>query len=337
MSCGYWRIPSTKQYATPVITFFDDYGDLVVRFPVGSPFLGTSEATDLTQESDGDKFHKFAGELWPRCQAVSTDEHEAALGETQRWADDLPIQPRDGIGGNNPPEDEVEKLLREARENEAKAKKLVAGGAAKSQKGADAAANLIKAMSGQRGDLGEAHKKEKEPHLEAGRAVDAKFLTLINSMKLVGVDLKKAVIDPYLIEKERVAKVAAEAAQKVLDDAAKAEREKELAEAKEKGEPVTDEQWEAAAPQPDAAPAVTVTAAKVSAGARGAKASLKDIRSGVVDNYETFAAALGRSRNSELLTLLDQIGHKMARAAVADAKDGDTIYPGLKLKITRGT
>lgn len=329
VSGGYWRMPSSRLYATPVITFFDKYGEPIARFPHGAPFLETGEAVDIGPD-DGDRWHKFAGDYWPRCQAVGTDEHEAAV-ENGRWADDLPTRPRDAIGGNNPPEDEVEKLLREARENKAKVEKILAlKQPAKTQKTADANAVLIKTMSGQRADLGEAHKKEKEPHLEACRAVDRKFLDLIKEMDTLGKRLKREVIDPFLQEKERVAKEAAAAAQKVIDDAAKAQREAE--EAKNPKPPATtDEEWKEAAP-----PAVTVTTTKVSAGVRGAKTSLRDVRYGVVTDYEKFAAALAKARNSELLTLLDTLGHKMARGpATADTASGTEFYPGLKLDIRR--
>lgn len=335
VSTGLWRVGSSNLYATPVETLFNKRGEIAVIFPEGAPFLPDSP-TELDADC-GDIWFKFLTDVWPRCSAVDFDEYEAAKG-TGRWADGQATSPRGSMGANNPPEDAAEKLLAEARENLAKATELKEAGAAKSQKAADAAQVLIKTMSTQRADLGEAHKKEKEPHLEAGRAVDRKYLDLVKDMNAIGITLKREVVDPFLRKQEEIAYAAAAAAQKIIDAAAAAAAAAEAEAAATEGDageqpPVSDEQWDAAAPPP-----VSVTVAKVSAGPRGAKASLKDNRSGKVDDYTRFAEAIATARNPELLTLLDAIGHKMARLpGFADKKDGEIIYPGLKMVVTRST
>lgn len=332
VTTGLWRLPSNKLYATPIMTLFNEHGVMEVTFPVGAPFLD-GNPTEIDPDS-GEVWHSFQTTIWPKVKAVTWDEYELVKNGgawDKDWSDNLKVNSRLAIGGNNPPEDATEKLLREARENEKKAKALAEAGEAKTQKAVDAAAVLIASMSSQRSALDEARKKEKEPYLRAGQAVDEKFNPLIASMKATGVSVQRQVVDPFLRKQEEIANAAKAAAQKVIDDAAAAAAAEAKADAEKRGEAVTDEQWNAAAPT---APAVEISTPKVSAGVKGARTSLSDVRSGKVDDYERFAAALAKARNSEILTLLDTIGHKMARLA-ADNKDGDTIYPGLKLVITR--
>lgn len=331
VTTGYWRVESNKLYATPVQTIFDE-GMILVKFPFGAPFLD-DKPTDIDPDC-GDTWHKFVDEFWPKCKPVDYAEYMSAIDPEKGgfWADTLATQPRDTLGANMSPEAMADELLKAARENLAKAEEMAKGGKAKNQKAADAAAILEKAMSTQRAALREFHKTEKQPHLDASRAVDDRFLPLIKSMETAGKDIDAKVKRPYLLEQEEIARRAREAAQKVLDDAAAAA----AAEAA-KNAPSTplDDGWEEAQP---AAPRVEISTPKVSAGVRGARSSLRDVKYGQIVDVVEFAAALARNIGlfPEMKTLLETVANRFARTAAGDGKaHGDDIYPGVKLEIRR--
>lgn len=311
VSTGYWRIESAKAFATPVRTVFED-GMMMV-------YIGAKDGID---RDCGDDWHRFCTNQWPKVKASGFEDFEQAL-ETGFWQDGLATTSRDSIGGNEGPEDAVEQMLREARENIEKAAPLIEAGTAKTKKDADAAAILKEALTSPKAKLEAAHKLEKEPHLEAGRAVDRKYLDLVKEMKKVADDIHRAVIRPFLIEQERIANEAAAAAQKVIDDANEAARK---AAEVESGAAVSDEDWQAAAPVQ-----ATVTVPKVSAGTKGTKASLRDVKYGEITDFAAFAAAV--SGDLVLRETLKAMANKLARQPTT--KDGDTPCAGMKVVVRR--
>ncbi len=327
VTTGYWRVESNKLYATPVQTIFDE-GMILVKFPFGAPFL-EDKPTDIDPDC-GDTWHKFVDEFWPKCKPVEYAEYMDAINPDKGgfWADTLATQPRDTLGANMSPEALADEMLKAARENLAKAEAMAKGGKAKNQKAADAAAILEKAMSTQRAALKEFHEAEKKPHLDAARAVDDRFLPLIKSMVNAGKDIDAKVKRPFLLEQEEIARRAREAAQKVLDDAA--------AEAA-KNAPATplDEGWDEAQPT---APRVEISTPKVSAGVRGARSSLRDVKYGVITDYKALACAMidNLGLNPALRTVLDNYANSLARTAAGDGKaKGAVIFPGVELDIRR--
>lgn len=329
VTTGYWRVESNKLYATPVQTIFDE-GMMLVKFPFGASFLD-----DKPTEIDSDcglTWLKFVDEFWPKCKPVEYAEYMGAIDPEKGgfWADTLATQPRDTVGANMSPEAMADEMLKAARENIAKAEALAKGGKAKNQKAADAAAILEKAMSTQRAALKEFHESEKEPHRKAGLAVDERFLPLIRSMVTAGNDLASKVKRPYLLEQEEIGRRAKAAAQKVIDDAAAAA----AAEAAENA-PKTplDDGWEEAQPS---APQIEISTPKVSAGVRGARSSLRDVRYAVITDHAAMAARLVEGKYPDMLNLLEQLALRMARGpAGMEAKDGAEIYPGVKVEIRR--
>jgi hypothetical protein len=141
----------------------------------------------------------FVDSGWPRCLPVSAEEYQTVI-DGGSWKDE-----HDAVSRSNraPPAnsfaaiaDRIDDLAREADA-------LIKAGAAADQATCDQAADLANALGQleQRADT--ARKDEKEPHLEAGRAVDAKWKPAIARAGDSKTKLKARVITPYLAELER--------------------------------------------------------------------------------------------------------------------------------------
>ena len=119
-------------------------------------------------------------------------------------------QPIAGIGHNGGPlptafekaEAEVSKLYEEAS-------LWLDGAKVDSQELADGIANLLNMLRAAEKSADTARKAEKEPHLEAGRAVDAQYKPVLERAKLAADACKKA-LAPWLqkVEAEKAAAAA---------------------------------------------------------------------------------------------------------------------------------
>lgn len=126
--------------------------------------------------------------------------------------------PRATIGGNMPPEPtpfelaeaEVYKLYDEAA-------LWLDGAAVDSQELADDIANLMNMLRTAEKAADAARKAEKEPHLEAGRAVDAQYKPLLDKAKLATDACKKA-LAPWLTKLEAEKRAAEAEARRVADE-----------------------------------------------------------------------------------------------------------------------
>jgi hypothetical protein len=293
VSAGFWRRESGKGYATPVATWFDE----------GLAFAQIGEQ-DAIDPDCGDEWLRFASETWPKLSALSEDDYRQAM-ETGAWPDGVPVrlappQNREAIGGNNPPEGTVEALLAEAQDAVEKAAVLVRAGAAKTQKDADIAANVAKTLTETKAKIIAAHKVEKEPWLQGGRDVDAKFFPLRDSLEDTAKALKSKVNLPFLQEQKRLA------------DEAEAKAKREAAEAA------------AAGREPDAPAAEPV---KVTSGSKGRKVSLVERKYGEITDHEAFAGWLGKTKSPVIMAALESAAGALARNPVYAA--GDTPCPGL--------
>lgn len=126
--------------------------------------------------------------------------------------------PRAVIGGNMPPEPtpferaeaEVSKLYEEAS-------LWLDGAKVDSQELADGIANLLNMLRAAEKAADAARTAEKEPHLKAGRAVDAQYKPVLERAKLAADACKKA-LAPWLAKVEAEKAAAAEAARREADE-----------------------------------------------------------------------------------------------------------------------
>ncbi|MCM8735941.1 hypothetical protein M5E06_17555 [Azospirillum sp. A1-3] len=134
-------------------------------------------------------------------------------------------QPIAGIGHNGGPapnafekaEAEVSKLYEEAS-------LWLDGAKVDSQELADGIANLLNMLRAAEKAADAARTAEKEPHLKAGRAVDAQYKPVLERAKLAADACKKA-LAPWLQKVEAEKAAAAEAARREADEKRKAAEE----------------------------------------------------------------------------------------------------------------
>ena len=105
------------------------------------------------------------------------------------------------IGHNNPPSD-YEIILDSVNELVAEAKMYSTGVPITNDDQETAIANIVNLLRKETTKLNKWHKAEKQPHLDAGRAVDAKKNDVAGTIKTT-TDTLKTLVLPYQQEKER--------------------------------------------------------------------------------------------------------------------------------------
>ena len=315
--CGYYRTRSREDgsWADPVGIY--PVQGVVCGFRNGKP---VDDLVDLF--------------LWCCRYPVSFDAYKAALAGGG-WADE---PPRSSNAPDDADEDDFARLQREyLAEKElidAFLKKPIA-----SQDDADKVAIWKKRITTIRSKAELFHKTEKQPHLDAGRAVDDKWRPLKEEPN----DYAKALGDhllPWLRrqkaeEEERQRKAAAAAAriQREADEAAaaaQAEQDKADEEAARGNiDPDADKKREAAeeaareAQRKADEAAREAEAKKVTAGRTGARSGLVKIKVGKVNDYEKAALALVKIRHKDMIELIDTLANRAAKAGMPF--DGMTI------------
>lgn len=149
-------------------------------------------------------------ELWPFASKspVSYEDYTTRI-ETGKWMGES-----EAVIGHNaaPPDNSPDALSERLNDLAREADKLIAAGAATSDAISDQASDLANTFGEIEGKIKDLHKAEKEPHLEAGRAVDRKWFTLRDRAEDLKRRLKAVVVTPWLRKKDedaRAAKVAA--------------------------------------------------------------------------------------------------------------------------------
>src|SRR5215469_5199732 len=160
-----------------------------------------SHTKELRCQIDGhDINERQAQELWPYAakNPVSRNdfserqrtgkwpgEHEAVIGHNVAPPDDTP----ESIG------ERIEDLAREAD-------RLIKRGAANTEADSDQASDLANTLGELESKCTLLHKVEKDPHLNAGRAVDATWFPLRDRARQVKALLKQIVVTPYLMRRQ---------------------------------------------------------------------------------------------------------------------------------------
>lgn len=255
-----------------------------------------------------------AEQIWTYC-APHPVTHEAysTRMETGRWPDEddgvtgsfglPPAGPT--LGDNGPPEETpLEALERQITAAAANLDAYKTIGTDEDAGKAQAVRSRLLDLGGQADRLRES---EKKPHLEAGRAVDAKFKPLVDKAA-AGANTLRAALSAYLTAKERR---EAEARRKVEEARIEAERQRALA-----ASPVTGPEAVLAPEPPPAPPPVTTFR-----GASGRAANVKTIKKATVADLSAFVAFVitqpeASASRQELVALTDKLADRAVKAGL---------------------
>jgi hypothetical protein len=239
-----------------------------------------------------------------------------------------PPQARPGVIGDNSgaSEEEIEEMTLEALRAQIDAAKPQVKKLAKvtSKEEGDAAQGLRSRLTRLSSEGEKAREAEKEPHLTAGRAVDAAWKPLVNEAAGLAADLKRALEDFTTAEISRVRalEAAAEAERRAAEareaEATRvAEAAKKAAEAPAVGKPAVAAPApivpEPVAPAPIAPPAPTSIIAAPTAfkGAQGRKSSAKVVMVPTIVDQDAVYEQL--KKNPEVIELLNALVAKIYR------------------------
>lgn len=305
--CGYFRIEGARtKHDEPLAIWREDGQDaFIFQFGSNQP---------KNTEQHAETWEKFTAGRWLSAIAVPKADWDIAL-ETGRWPDNKPSRPMDaaerldidvGSGDNAPPPDAAL-----ADQIAALAEVIAKQPEPTTQEAADKLAGDLDRLRALLKLADAEFVKEKAPHLEAGRAVDAKWRG-IREPGTSAYDAGEAKRKAFLkreqdrlrkaAEEENARRIAAAEAERkrIADEVAaklKAEAEARAAEAVENGEDPSedvpsDEAIAERAAQVAAeavAPAQTVEAERAVAGsAYGTKRGLRKVTYGVIDDLVAF-------------------------------------------------
>lgn len=189
----------------------------------------------------------------------------------------------------------------------------------KTQAQADKVAIWAKRLTSIKSKAEGLHKVEKQPHLEAGRAVDVKWRELKEDPDELAKRLKSH-IKPFLQEqiraeeeRQRQAREEADRIRRQAEEEARKAREadhqsdKAHAEAAERQRQLEDQ---ARAAEQEA------EARRVSAGRTGARVSMRAVKVGVVTDYAKAAAALVAMNHKVIMETIDTLAQRAATAGM---------------------
>ena len=128
---------------------------------------------------------------------------------------------RDRANSDAAPDDDSEALKDRIEDLARDADALINAGGAQSQDAADRASDLANRLAELHKTADTARAKEKRPHDEAAKTVQAKWLPLLGAAE-VYKRIKSAVITPFLIAEAKKQRDAEEAARKAAKEAAQA-------------------------------------------------------------------------------------------------------------------
>lgn len=251
-------------------------------------------------------------DIWTWCcdWPVSEESYRAVAENGQSWADEPPVATA-SIGHNLP--DDPHEALRLEFEAERELAENFLSRTIESQDDADKAAVWSKKIAAIAKKATDHHKIEKQPHLDAGRAVDDKWRPLKEEPDALSKRLKRH-LDAYLLDQQRKERERQEAARR------EEERLRREAEEKARAAAASDD----AAAKEDAerlqreaeAKAREAESRNASAGRTGAKVALRTFVSARVTDYEAAAIALLKMNHADLKSTIDQLANRAIRAGV---------------------
>lgn len=228
-----------------------------------------------------------ANDIWTWvCEKPITEEVYRRVERGEDWPDAIESM----IGDNNPPADEAEA---DEVENACKAALEAAKHPITNQTEADRLGNHRDRLAKLYTAKEKERKDEKEPHLEAGRQVDAKFKPILAKVEEAGKTVK-ATLTKWLVAEQ--ARINAEAAAKAKAD--EAARQAAIAANK---------------PPPEPAPVQEVARPKV--GTSGRATALRTFKSARITDYAKALEAV--ANNQEIRELVQTLADRAARADMA--------------------
>lgn len=177
-----------------------------------------------------------------RCRVAGQDINEQTAKERWPWASKTPIShevyksvvaggpwpdqheavTRDRANSTGAPDENSWEGLTDRIEDLARdAEKIIAAGPAQDQDAVDRAADLANRLAELHKSADIARAAEKRPHDEAAKAVQARWLPLLNTAEIYK-RIKSAVITPFLVAEESKRKAAEAEAKRLAAEAAKA-------------------------------------------------------------------------------------------------------------------
>lgn len=292
---GYYRVRRKGEPWEPVAIFYPEGSDDLVAYRAGKEV----RADDIW--------------TWACRNPITFEAYEKAMrGE---GFDD---EPAAAIGHNSEESDPFE-AIRVELAGEAEMASEFLRGEVKTQADADKAGIWAKRLTDIAKRADNHRTVEKEPHLAASRAVDDKWRQPIADAKDWATKLKRHV-EPFLIaqkraeeERQRKAREEAEAARRAAADAARKAQE---------ADQQSDQDREAAAREVERLAAQArqaeqdAEARRVNAGRTGARVSVRVEKLGVVTDYSKAAAALVAMNHKDLLTEIDRLAQRAAKAGM---------------------
>lgn len=229
------------------------------------------------------------------------------------------------IGHNNPPADPFDVAQAEIDGLYDEAKLWLDGEPVATQGQADDLSNLLNMVRAAEKRAEEARKAEKEPHLAAGRAIDAKYKALTERTK-AAADAIKTALAPWLQKVEAEKRAAAEAARREAEEKARvaqeALRQRDLANLAER------EAAEALVKEAKAAERAAGKAERDTAkasGGLGRAVSLRTVREVEVTDPKALLTHCWRVHRDEMLALATTLAERDVRAGAAEIP-GVTIH-----------
>lgn len=295
---GYYRVRRKGEGWEPVALYrIDDTGDLVA-------YRSNREVQDVNS-------------LWVWCcrQPIEYDVYDKA-SKGGGWDDEPPAAAT--IGDNSGEADPFDALNIEWLGEKEQAEEFMRQ-AVTTQAQADRVAIWAKRLTAIKSKAEGLHKVEKQPFLDAGRAVDDKWRELKTEPDELAKSLKLH-IKPFLQEQiraeeerqrkareeaDRVRRAADELARKAAESDQQSERERAIAKAEA-------DRMAAAARAAEA----EAEARKVNAGRTGARVSVRIEKVGVVTDYAAAAAALVAMRHKDMIEIIDKLAQRAAKAGM---------------------
>lgn len=238
---------------------------------------------------------------WPISEEVYRDVAENG----KPWPDDPPVA--EAKIGHNLPDDPHEALRLEFEAEKELAEKFLAS-AITTQDQADRAAVWSKKIAAIAKKATDLHKVEKQPHLDAGRAVDDKWRPLKDEPAALSTRLKRH-LDVFLLDQQRKERERRESELA----ARQAEIHAKIAEAQADGSDASQDEINGLVKEAEKVAREPVNS---QAGRTGAKVALRTFVSARVTDYEAAASALLKMNHADLKACIDQLANRAIRAGV---------------------
>lgn len=219
-----------------------------------------------------------------------TQKQYAEYEETGRWWDEV------GPGHNNPPDDEADPHERWTKTFEAlkeEAEPLI-GSKVETEEQAEKHAAMAKALDAVAREADKIRKAEKQPHLDAGKAVDNKWRSLTTEPKDVAKKVKRT-LDEFMREQERQRREEAERLrQEAMAQAKRSDNQEEVVEKIERAQ--------------------ALEQAKTTVGTTGAKVRMREVISAIITDFDKAVADPQIKDHPDYRAFIQQLCDRAVRA-----------------------